>query len=126
MREANKAILRERHVLPTVDELIHDLNNDSVFSKFYLRAGYHQIGIEEKSRQITTFSTHLGLFRYKRLNFGISSASEVFQETVSSVIRDVQGTKNLSEDIIVYGKPNRTMIKRYKLQSKLYRNVVSL
>ena len=26
MREPNKAIIRERHLLPTVEELIHDLN----------------------------------------------------------------------------------------------------
>jgi len=39
MREANKAIIRERHLLPTVEELIHDLNNASVFSKMDLREG---------------------------------------------------------------------------------------
>ncbi len=33
MREPNKAILRERHSTPTVNELIHDLNGALVFSK---------------------------------------------------------------------------------------------
>ncbi|KAK3084740.1 hypothetical protein FSP39_018188 [Pinctada imbricata] len=63
--------------------------------------------LEEESKHITTFSTHLGLYRYKRLNFGISSASEIFQETIRSVIRDVQGAKNLSDDIIIYGKTQK-------------------
>ena len=107
MREANKAIVRERHVLPTIDELINDMNGASVFSKLDLRAGNHQMELDESSRYITTFSTHVGLFRYKRLNFGISSASEIFQEIVSSVIRDVNGAKNLSDDIIVFGKSQR-------------------
>ncbi|CAC5425645.1 unnamed protein product [Mytilus coruscus] len=84
MREANKAIIRERHLLPTVEELIHDLNNASIFSKIDLRSGYHQLELDEPSRYITTFSTHIGLFRYKRLSFGISSASEIFQETIRS------------------------------------------
>ncbi|CAC5416418.1 unnamed protein product [Mytilus coruscus] len=104
MREANKAIIRERHLLPTVEELIHDLNNASIFSKIDLRSGYHQLELDEPSRYITTFSTHIGLFRYKRLNFDISSASEIFQETIRSVIQNVQNTTNISDDIIIYGK----------------------
>ena len=102
MREANKATIREKHLLPTVEELIHDLNNASVFSKIDLRAGYHQLELDEPSRYITTFSTHLGLLRYKRLNFGISSASEIFQETIRCVIQNVQNAKNISDDIIIY------------------------
>lgn len=78
MREANKAIIRERHLMPTVDELIHDLNGASVFSKLDLRQGYHQLELDHASRSITTFNTHVGIIRYKRLNFGISSASEIF------------------------------------------------
>lgn len=89
MREANKAIVRERHLMPTVDELIHDLNGSSVFSKLDLRQGYHQLELDHESRSITTFNTHIGIYRYKRLNFGISSASEIFQETVRSVIHDI-------------------------------------
>jgi hypothetical protein len=52
MREANKAIIRERHLLPTVEELIHDLNNASVFSKIDLKAEYHQLELDEPSRYI--------------------------------------------------------------------------
>jgi hypothetical protein len=41
MHNANKAIARERHILPTIDELIHDLSGSSVYSKLDLRSGYH-------------------------------------------------------------------------------------
>ena len=104
MREANKAITRERHLLPTIDELIHDLSGATTFSKLDLRSGYHQLVLHPDSRYITTFSTHCGLYRYKRLNFGISSASEVFQEVVRNVITGIPGSKNISDDIIIYGK----------------------
>ncbi|XP_021352181.1 uncharacterized protein K02A2.6-like [Mizuhopecten yessoensis] len=104
MREANKAIQRERHVLPTMDELIHDLNGATVFSKLDLRSGYHQLELDPKSRYITTFSTHVGIYQYKRLNFGISSASEVFQETIRQVIQGIDGAKNISDDILIFGR----------------------
>ncbi len=103
MREANKAMERERHLLPTINELINDLNATKVFSKLDLRAGYHQLVLHPESRYITTFNTHKGIYRYKRLNFGISSASEIFQETIRNTIQGVKGAKNISDDILIYG-----------------------
>ena len=76
MRMANRAILRERHPSPTVDDLMHSLNGATVFSKLDLRSGYHQLSLASESRYITTFATHKGLRRYKRLNFGTNSASD--------------------------------------------------
>ena len=76
IRQANKVIKCERHVTPPVKEMIGDLNGSRVFSKLDLNQGYNQLELALKSRYITTFSTHMGLMRYKRLNFGISSATE--------------------------------------------------
>ena len=103
MRDANKAILRTRHVTPTMDELICTLRDAKHFSKIDLRAGYHQLGLHPDSRAITTFATHRGLFRYKRLIFGVNAAAEIFQHTIQSVISDVEGAFNVSDDIIVFG-----------------------
>ena len=104
MREANMAISRERHVMPTIDEIIHDLNGSVVFSKVDLAQGYHQLSLDPESRYITTFTTHKGLFRYKRLSFGINAAAEKFQDIIATAISDIPNTKNISDDIIIYGK----------------------
>ena len=63
MRAANQAIERERHPVPTVEDLIVDLNGATVFSKIDLNQGYHQFELEKNCRSITTFATHVGLFR---------------------------------------------------------------
>ena len=57
MRQANKAIIRERHPIPMIEEVLHEMNNSKVFSKLDLKLGYHQIMLEESSRDITTFVT---------------------------------------------------------------------
>ena len=36
MREPNKSIKREKHIIPTLDDLISDLNGSTVFSKLDL------------------------------------------------------------------------------------------
>ena len=72
MRVANKAISREHHPTPNLEDLIHALNGATLFSKLDLRAGYHQISLAPESQYITTFVTHKGLRRYKLLNFRIT------------------------------------------------------
>ena len=86
------------------DNLVDALNGAKVFSKHDLHSGYHQLSLAPKSRYITTFATHEALRRYKRLNFGTNSASEVFQSIISEQIRDISGAINISDDIIVFGK----------------------
>ena len=50
MRLPNVAIKRERHLTPTVDDIICDLSGASWFSKMDLRAGYHQLRLQQESR----------------------------------------------------------------------------
>jgi len=69
MREANKAIKSEKHLMPTIDDLIVDLNGATHFSTLDLSSGYHQLELAPESRFVTTFSTHFGLRGYKRLPF---------------------------------------------------------
>lgn len=54
MREANKDVQSERYILPTLDELIHDLNGSTVFNN--LISGYHQFELHPDYGYIT-FST---------------------------------------------------------------------
>ena len=104
MRRANTAVIRERHPIPTIDEVLEKMNGSTVFSKLDLKWGFHQIELAEGSRGITTFSTHKGLFRYKRLMFGISCAPEIYQHVIQQVLAGCEGSENISDDIIVHGK----------------------
>lgn len=63
------------------------LNGAAVLSKLDVCHGYHQLELGSASRSIATFNTHIGIFRYKPLNFGVSAASGIFLETIHNVIR---------------------------------------
>lgn len=43
MRQANQAIKRERHITPTLDDIIAKLSGATVFSKCDMNQGYHQL-----------------------------------------------------------------------------------
>ena len=66
--------------------------------------GYHQVELHPESQVLTTFSTHMGLKRYKRLIFGLSSASEIYQYVIQEVLQGIPVARNISDDIIVFGK----------------------
>ena len=78
MRLPNTSIMSERHPSPTLEDLIAKLNGASHFSKLDLSSAYHQLSLSPDCRYITTFITHKGLKRFKRLTFGANSASEIF------------------------------------------------
>ena len=88
MRRANAAVIRERHPIPTLEETLQALNGAAVFSKLDLRWGYHQVELHPESRALTTFATHKGLKRYKRLIFGLSSAPEMYQYVVQPLYKE--------------------------------------
>ena len=102
MRQVNEEIERERFPIPTVEEILHEMNGSKVFSKLDLKWGFHQLELSEESRDLTTFATHLGNFRYKRLNFGVTSAPELYQHTIQDILSDCEGSKNMIDDIIIF------------------------
>lgn len=127
MRLPNEAVERERHITPTIDDILVDLNGACVFSKLDLNAGYHQVELAPESRYITTFTTHVGLRRYKRLIFGISSASEKFQAIVGDCLEGLEGVKNISDDIIVFAKDQKSHDERlHKVFQRLREKNITL
>lgn len=104
MRLPNQAVKRERHLTPTIDDIIVELTGAQVFSKLDLNSGYHQIELHPDSRYITTFTTHVGLRCYKRFIIGISSDVEKCQAIIQDSLEGLSGVRNISDDILVYGK----------------------
>ena len=54
MRRANEAIIRQRYPIPTVDDILHNMNGSTVFSKLDLKWCYHQLELTPELRDITT------------------------------------------------------------------------
>jgi hypothetical protein len=90
-REANKAIRRELYPIPTIEDTTRKLQGAKYFSVLDCNEAFHQLMLHEKSREITTFSSPLGLMRYKTLMFGLNCASEIFQKVIEQITSKCPG-----------------------------------
>ena len=91
--------------LPTIDDILHKLAGATVFSSLDASSGYWQLPLSEESSLLTTFITPFGRYRFTRVPFGISSASEIFQRVVSTLldIQSLDGVAVYQDDIIISG-----------------------
>ena len=56
MRQANQAILKEKHPVPTVEETLQDVLPAKVFTTLDLKMAFHQIELHPDSRDTTSFA----------------------------------------------------------------------
>ena len=107
MRRANLAVKRERYLIPTIEELHQEMNQSKIFSELDVKWAYHQIELDPESRDKTSFATHEGLFRYKRLMFGVSCAPEMYQRAMQQTMAGCKGVHNILDDIIVFASSEK-------------------
>lgn len=69
MRVANKAIPRTHSVMPTLEDIIHELTGATVFSHLDMNNGYHQLELKEDRRDITTFFNTRRVISIKEAKF---------------------------------------------------------
>ena len=100
-KDLNKAIKREHHKIPTINEISSELAGKKVFSTLDLKDGYWQIELDRESSLLCTFATPFGRYRFTRMPFGISSASEVFQKKNEATFEGIPGIHIVADDIIV-------------------------
>ena len=111
----NPVLKSDTHPFPLPEELFHKLNQGCKFSKIDLADAYLQIELEDKSKEVVVINTHQGLYRYKRLPFGLSCAPAIFQKIVEKVIEGIPSTANYLDDIIVTGSTEKEHLTNLQL-----------
>lgn len=102
MRGPNKAIRRQFHQMPRVDEMRSKLNGSRYFTKLDLHSAFHHVKISERSRELTTFMAPKGMFQFKRLVFGVNCAPEIFQRIMERVLQGIGNIIVYIDDILVF------------------------
>lgn len=103
LRQVNKVVVPDKYPLPMVEELSAKFHGSMVFSKLDLRQGYLQVPLHPDSGNLTAFVTHMGVFCYTRIPFGLSSAPSCFQKIMATIFADITGMVMYLDDIMVHG-----------------------
>ena len=74
----NQAADIECYPLPRIEEIFANLKGGKYFSKLDLKNAYLQLPLAESAKEFVTINTHMGLYRYNRLPFGVASAPAIF------------------------------------------------
>ena len=113
-RDLNKAVLREHYPMKTIEDILLEIPEAKVFSKLDAVSGYWQIKLSQESQKFCTFNTPLGRYSFTRLPYGLKSAGEVYQRSVSNMVQDIEGCEAIVDDILIWGKDIAEHDKRLK------------
>ena len=103
-------------MLPNLDDVLPKLAGAKYFSKLDASIGFYQVPLHEDKWKLTTFITPLGRFCFKKVPFGITSAPEIFQHEMSTLLHGLKGTEVIMDDILIYGKTREEHNTRLKFQ----------
>lgn len=104
-RLVNKKLIADKYPLPRMEEILDRLGRAKLFSVLDLHSGFHQVPLHSDSRDITSFSTEEGFFRWKVLPFGLNVSPNSFSRMMAIAF---SGAPPLTcflymDDIIVMG-----------------------
>nr|GEZ64718.1 putative reverse transcriptase domain-containing protein [Tanacetum cinerariifolium] len=86
-RELNKLTVKNRYLLPRINDLFDQLQGSSVYSKIDLRSGYHQLRVREEDIPKIAFRTRYGHYEFQVMPFGLTNAPAVFIDLMNRVCK---------------------------------------
>lgn len=112
-RQLNKKLLSDKFPLPRIDDILDQLGRAKYFSCIDLMSGFHQIELEKSSRNLTSFSTNNGSYRFTRLPFGLKIAPNSFQRMMTIAFSGLEPSQAFlyMDDLIVIGCSEKHMVK---------------
>ena len=100
----NDTVMRERHILPSVDQVIAQLADARFFNKLDCYNAFLQCPLAPESRLLTTFITPFRKFCYELIPYGINSAPEHFQKRISALLQGIEGVVCFMDVILIVGR----------------------
>ncbi|XP_062704249.1 uncharacterized protein K02A2.6-like [Aedes albopictus] len=97
----NPHLRSEHYPLPRIDDIFAKLANCNFFCVIDLRGAYQQLKVSENSQQYLTINTHIGLFQYVRLPFGVATAPSIFQSIMDQILGDIEGCVTYLDDALI-------------------------
>ncbi|GKA51832.1 putative reverse transcriptase domain-containing protein [Tanacetum coccineum] len=108
-RELNKLTVKNRYLLPRIDDLFDQLQGSSIYSKIDLRSGYHQLRVREQDIPKTAFRTRYGHYEFQVMPFGLKNDPAVFMDLMNRVCKPYLDKFVIVfiDDILIYSRDEK-------------------
>jgi hypothetical protein len=105
-RSLNDVIMKNKYLLPRVEDLFDHRRGARIFLKIDLRSGYHQMKIRPLDIPKTAFSTRYGLYEFTIMSFGLTNAPAYFMNLMNKVFMAYLDRFIIVfiDDILIYSK----------------------
>jgi hypothetical protein len=92
-RALNKLTVPSRYPLPCIDGILDKLGPARFFTTLDAQSGYWQIPMHPDDVHKTAFLTHMGLFEFLRMPFGLTTAPGTYQMVMDDLLKEkLRGT----------------------------------
>ncbi|CAM4389413.1 unnamed protein product [Caretta caretta] len=85
-RKLNAVTCPDNYPMPHTDELLVKLGLAQFISTLDLTKGYWQVPLDESAKERSAFTTHVGLYEFNVLPFGLRNAPTTFQRLVDGLL----------------------------------------
>jgi hypothetical protein len=105
-RALNEVSVKNKYLLPMIDDLFDQLKGAKYFSKIDLRSGYYQLRIHTEDVPKTTFVTRYGQHEFTVMPFGLTNAPAYFMNLMNKVSMEELNKFVIIfiDDILVYSQ----------------------
>ena len=126
--QINKVTVKNKYLLPRIEDLFYQLKGACIFSKIDLRLGYYQLRVKDVDVPKTTFTTRYGHYEFFIMPFGLTNTPTTFMDLMNMVFQPYldQFFMVFIDDILVYSRDEQEHEQHLKIvlqtlrEKKLY------
>ena len=102
-RHVNRYSAGDCFPTPDIPDVLQKVGSAKYISCFDAKSGYWQIPMEKESQWLTAFVCDAGVFEFRRMPFGLKSASNTFMRCIAQILQPIREfTEPFVDDMAVY------------------------